>query len=255
MDDNQKSSTRTVLVIGDNPEELMSKYDMNLKVEPYIKYRYLDAEKMRKSAIKSIKQLMQHSDEIQLSKFQQDYLKNRMETLKGMTSFEYYSSLTNGMYYDEEGNAMTNINPNGKWIQYNIGGNFSYPFITEEGKETYQAQKGNINWDSIHMNSNTVFYFSRIWEMIKEGDAPATDDEKHLFDEWKDRRNYLDNFKTKEDLIRHNCSFWSYAVLDENGWHSVDESNENEWIDNFYDKFIGPLDSEKMLTIYEFRFY
>ena len=37
----------SIMVVGKNPEELMEKYSKSLKVKPYVKYKYLDAEKMK----------------------------------------------------------------------------------------------------------------------------------------------------------------------------------------------------------------
>ena len=35
---------RTVMVVGDNPDELIKKYDLDTKVEPYVKLKRSDAE-------------------------------------------------------------------------------------------------------------------------------------------------------------------------------------------------------------------
>ena len=37
-----------VMVIGDNPDELMEQYRIDKEVEPYVVFKYKDAEKMRK---------------------------------------------------------------------------------------------------------------------------------------------------------------------------------------------------------------
>lgn len=52
-----KSKFLTVMVVGDNPDKLMEKYDKSLKVKPYIKYRYLDAEKMRNNSLKVLTEI------------------------------------------------------------------------------------------------------------------------------------------------------------------------------------------------------
>ena len=52
----------TVMVIGDNADELMSKYDKSLKVKPYVKYRYLDAEKLRSKAVKIMSEIVNNPD-------------------------------------------------------------------------------------------------------------------------------------------------------------------------------------------------
>ena len=51
---NKRHKFFTIMVVGDNPDELMSKYAIDLTVPKYIKYHYLDAEKMKANAIKII---------------------------------------------------------------------------------------------------------------------------------------------------------------------------------------------------------
>ena len=103
---NKESKFYTVMVVGDNPEELMAKYDTSLKVKPYIKYKYLDAEKMRKNAIKVFTELCANPRKFSLNDFQTDYFKERLKATNNMTSFEYYTTITNGLYYDDNGNAL-----------------------------------------------------------------------------------------------------------------------------------------------------
>ena len=35
-----KNRFYSLMVVGDNPDEMVKKYDSNLEVEPYIKYHY-----------------------------------------------------------------------------------------------------------------------------------------------------------------------------------------------------------------------
>jgi hypothetical protein len=110
-----KSTLRTVFVVGNNPTTLLDKYDANKQVDQYIKYRYLDAAKMHKSSITAVSNLLSNADKIQLNKFQKDYFQEKLKALKSLSDFEYYRTVTDGLYYDEEGNALTTENPNGKW--------------------------------------------------------------------------------------------------------------------------------------------
>ena len=249
---NKKSNLRVLLVIGDNPEELMKKYDKNLKVEPYIKYRYLDAAKIQKAAIKTMTQLLEDGDKIGLNDFQTDYFRNQLKTINNMTPFEYYKMLTTGLYYDEEGNAMSTENPDGKFNGYNLGGNFSYPLICKDGSEKYQCHADEVQWDVVNMRKEAVEYFNAVWELKKEGRDPANEFEEKIAKDWAERDEYLNNFKTKDELIKHNCCYWTYAVLTKDGWVSVDDGgSEDEWINNYMNRFISPLTNE-LLTIYEF---
>ena len=243
----------TVMVVGDNPEGLMSKYDKALKVKPYIKYKYLDAEKIRSNAIKMLSNIIASYDKFAMSEDQLEYFKSRLKAINGMSSFEYYSSLTNGLYYDADGNALSEENPDGKWDKYNIGKNFSYPLKLKDGKESYQALSGDVDWNQMHMETNSVNLFEIIWRLVVDDDDPSDANEEQLKNNWKDKKNYLSGFKNVDEFISHNCAYWNYAYLDKNGWVDVDdEGDEMKWVLNFFERFIEPLKNDEKVTIYEF---
>lgn len=250
---NKESRFYTVMVVGDNPEELMAKYDCSLKVKPYIKFKYLDAEKMRKNAIKVFTELCANPRKFSLNEFQTDYFKERLKATNNMTSFEYYTAITNGLYYDDNGNALSEENPEGKWDSYHIGRNFSYPLKLKDGKESYQTSAGVVDWGQMHMSTNAVRYFEAVWSLVVDDNKPADEDEEKLKKEWETRKNYLSNFKDKDSFVAHNCAYWCYAYLDEKGWVDADDSNNtNEWISHFFERFIEPLNDDAKITIYEF---
>jgi hypothetical protein len=243
----------TVMVVGDDPEGLMSKYDKALKVKPYIKYRYLDAEKIRSNAVKMLSNIIANYDKFAMSEDQLEYFKARLKAINGMSSFEYYSSLTNGLYYDADGNALSEENPDGKWDKYNIGKNFSYPLKLKDGKESYQALSGDVDWNQMHMETNSVNLFEIIWRLAVDDDDPSDANEEQLKNNWKDKKNYLSGFKNVDEFISHNCAYWNYAYLDKNGWVDVDdEGDEMKWVLNFFKRFIEPLKNDEKVTIYEF---
>ena len=243
---------RVALVIGDNPEELLHRYDSTVKVEPYVVYRYLESEKMQKTAIKCTKQLLDNAEKIPLSKFQVDYLTSQLKSLSSLTPFEYYVNLTRGEYtFDEEGNAVSDRNPQGRFSSYNMGGNFSYPLICNDGSEKYQCKADEVDWLKMHMRPEAVNYFDTVWQLVKEKKEPIDDETKKLRDEWETRFKYFENFKTKEEFIKHNCAYWTYFVITKDGIFSVDDDDsEDKWIMNFMDRFIHPLKDEQ-ITIYE----
>ena len=248
-----KSKFLSIMVIGNEPDKLMAKYDKALKVEPYVKYRYLDAKKLRNDAIKILSEIVANPDKLTLNSFQVDYFKERLKAVNGMTPFEYYSTITHGLYYDENGDALSEENPNGKWDKYMLGRNFSYPLKLKDGREIYQASAKDIDWDSMHMNHEYVRLFQAIWELVMEDAEPNNKQEKDLKDNWITKKNYLSNFKTKDDFVSHNCAYWNYAFLDENGWLDMDGAkDEKEWINNFYERFISNLKDDDLVTIYEY---
>lgn len=249
----QGSRFLSVMVVGNNPEELMKRYDKAFKVKPYVKFKYLSAEKMKNSAIKILTEITNNPKKFTLNDFQRDYFKERLKAISSMTPFEYYSTITQGLYYDENGDALSTENPDGKWDSYHIGRDFSYPLKLKDGKEVYQAHASEIDWDAMHMNTGVVRLFETIWALVKNDDDPSTEDEKALKENWKDKQNYLSNFKSCDEFVAHNCAYWNYAFLDENGWVDVDdENNQAKWISEFVERFVDKLKDDDLVTIYEY---
>lgn len=245
----------SVMVIGDKPDELMAKYDASLKVKPYIKYRYLEAEKMQKNAIKVLKEVVENSKKFGFNKFQSDYFKDKLKNISSLSTFEYYRTITDGLYYDENGNALSEENPNSKWTQYNIGKNFSYPLKLKGGGETYQAFTKDIDWDEMHMSYESVRLFETLWELVVNDDDPSTEQEEQIKKEWSGRKAYFDKFKDKDQFVAHNCAYWNYAYLDKDGWHDVDdEGNELQWVSTFFERFVEKLNDDDKVTIFEYSF-
>lgn len=243
----------SVLVVGQAPAALMEQYSLALKVKPYVKYKYLDAEKLKSNASKVLKNIIDNPEKFMLNDYQKDYFKERLKAINGMSTFEYYSTITHGLYYDENGDALSEENPKGKWSKYNLGKNFSYPLKLVDGSESYQALAKDVDWDAMHMNSERVRLFELIWALVMDDDDPSTEEEEQLKKIWKTRKTYLSNFKDVDHFVSHNCAYWNYAYLDENGWKDVDDAgDESSWIANFYEKFIEKLKDDDLVTIYEY---
>ena len=241
------------MVIGNHPEELMEKYSNSLKVKPYVKFKYLDASKLKMNASKILTDITTNPKKYMLNEFQCDYFKERLKSINSMTPFEYYSTITQGLYYDENGNALSEENPDGKWDKYNLGKNYSYPLKLNNGEEKYQALNKDIDWDSMHMSQETTRLFEIIWALVIDDDDPSNEEEGKIKEEWKNRKNYLSKFKSADEFVAHNCAYWNYAYLDENDWYDVDVyGDEIKWVSEFYDRFISKLKDDDLVTIFEY---
>jgi hypothetical protein len=250
MANQSNSKFFSVMVIGNNHKEIMDKYSMNLKVEPYVKYEYLKADKYLSNSIKALDNILANFDKIGLDPHMKESLSLRIKTLKQMTPFEYYRELTDGMYYDENGNALSTENLDGKWKTARIGRNFSLPLRLKDGSESYSARMADIDWFA--MNEPTALY-EAAWEMVVDGREPTNAEEERVYESMKDKTTYFSNFKSKEDYVNYSTRYWNYAVVTENGWVDVDSKggDEKEWINNFFDNFIKNIPDEELITIYE----
>ena len=242
----------TALVVGDNHKGLMDEYSPEKKVEQYIKYKYLDAKKYLSGIKKAMAALCDDSRKSGFSKEQIDIIKGRLDALNKMSPFEYYQTLTEGMFYDEDGNALTDENPNVKYSSCTIGNKFSIPFILKNGEESYSAKKGDVNWELMHMSNQRVY--ERAWELAVDDAEPESEEEEQIKSIMSSKGNYFSNFSSKEEYVAYSTAYWAYAIVDENGWKDVDSEcngDMQKWIASFYDKYIKDMDEDKTLTIYE----
>jgi hypothetical protein len=239
------------MVVGDNPDELMARYDMSREVEPYVKFKYKDREKMQKNAIKVMKEIVANPKLFNMTDFQSDAFKNQLAKIEALTPFEYYSMVTAGLYYNEDGDAMSDENEEGKWRTYRLGKNFSVPLKLLDGTETYQARNKDIDWSEMHMTNDMVY--RRVWRMVVEKDEPQNEEERAIYENMRDKDNYFSNFDNEDDYATYNTSYWNFAYLDKDGWKALDEDGveQFEWISKYYYRFVENLDPDALVTIYE----
>lgn len=243
----KKQNYFSVLVVGDNAEELMAKYDIHNKVEPYMMYKFKDKDKLYKTEKKIYEELLKRNDIDEIVELR---VNKKLNELNSMTSFQYYQSITNGMYYDENGDAWSDKNKDGKYKYYSIGRRFSIPFKLFDDKEVYTCTKEEVNWGAIHMTNKVVY--ESVWDMLVEGREPTTDEEKLLYENMKNMENYFSTFSNKDEYVAYNTSFFHYAYLDENGWFDMDDAkNDKKWVSEYYDRFITPLKPTDKMTVFE----
>jgi len=240
------------IVAGERPSELMAEYDKNKEVTPYLVYKYKDAKKIKQSFIKVYEAALKED----MSPSQKEYIKLTIEDLTDEDDDEFYNDLVedNGFDVDEKtGDAYSNKNKDGKWSSYNLGKMFCLPFLTKDGKEVFQAKKGEIDWPHIHLNGGSIY--ARAWEMVMEKSLPTTEYEMTIYENMKDKRAYFEKFGSKDNYVTSNTAFWGYAFLSETtGWiDASDEPDQFAWMSNFYDLFIKNLPDDTLLTIYECR--
>ena len=240
----------SVMAVGDNPDEIMSKYDLSLKVKPYVRFRYKDASKIKEKTVKVYSDIIKDHKKFLLNEMQEDYLKEKIKAINNMSPFEYYREITNGLYYDENGDALSDENPNGKWKTYNIGNHFSLPFTLKDGSEKYQAINNEIDWESMRFKNRKVY--EDAWDLVHNIRQPETDDEKLIYENMKDKTNYFSRFKDRESYAIYNSAYWNFAYVDENKWIGMDDDNkEMDWIENYYDRFVKNIDQNAKITIFE----
>lgn len=239
----------SVMVVGENPTAIMEKYCVDKKVEPYIKYKFLQAEKYKQTAIKVMEKLLDDSSLTMINPQMKQAIEENLKRIKLLSTFEYYQQLTEGMTYDENGNALSESNPDGKWKTAHIGRNFSLPLITKDGREVYSARAKDVDWDRMHLvNQNT---YRAAWEIVMEGREPETQGEEKIKASMGDKQTYFSKFKNKEHYVNYSTAYWNFAYVDNEKWYDMNETDESEWIEKFYDMFVTKLRPDDLVSIYE----
>ena len=257
-----RSVFRTVLVIGDNHEEIIKKYSADTAVEPYVKYRRDDAAGMLEKHISIIKEILENPH-MTLTERQREVYKDLYLDLKSMDDFDYYLQISDGCIYDEEnGDAISTVNPNAYYRseacyekRFQATGEeapFSNPFKLKNGKQSYSARLSDIDWEKNHM-FNTEIYRAA-WELVVEDRDPQNEREEHIKNNMSNRLAYFQNFTDVDEYIRHSCSFWTYGIAFEDRYEEVSyEIHDKTWVAEFFDKYIKTLEGNPLLTIYEVR--
>jgi len=238
-----------VIVAGDNPEGQMLPYDNKKEVEPYVVYKYSDAQILKDKYMQMYEALLAGDE---LSEDEKKEVQEEYNEIKDESPTELFFEITEGYDYDNEtGDAISKKNPNGKWKSFNLGKFFCVPLITNNGDEVYQARKKDIKWDSMHLNGQEVY--ARAWEMVMEGSEPQNETEKLIYENMKNRVVYFQKFGTKENYVVSSTAFWGYAFLSEKtGWVELEDNvSQFDWVSNYFDRFIKPLPEDTLLTIYE----
>lgn len=237
------------IAAGDDPSELMAEYDKKLEVEPYVVYEYSKIPEIKDKFIEQYTAALNEG----LNDAQVEYVKATLQDLAEMDDAEFMQELAEetGLFIDDNGNICSKANKKGRWSSYNIGKIYSIPFYTKDGREVFQAKKGEIDWPHIHLNGGEIY--GRAWEMVMEASAPTNDYEALIYENMKDKLHYFEKFGTKENYITSNTAFWGYAfVSDKTGWvDASDQPDQFVWMSNFYDMFIKNLDDDTTLTILE----
>lgn len=259
-----KITYRVILVAGDNPGEIVKKYSADTKVSKHVKMKFNDAEKEQKNHLKLLETILTDK-RIPLTSGQYDSYKDMYLEIKGMDSFDYFREMTEGCEYDEKtGDALTEENPNAYYKyertqQHRLEvtgdeGDFSDPFPLKNGKKSYSAHYDEIDWDKIHKNPDTIKLNDRAWELIVNDDTPKNDNEADLKKRLCKRIAYFENnFQSKEQYLNHSSSLWYWGIATDKNYEEVNyKVSDMDWVINFFDKYIKPLEeTNPLITIYE----
>lgn len=241
-----------VLVIGDNIEKQLEKFDENIEMEPYVEYTKEQAiEKERQDILEYKKNYYDKyiadpegyaagcSNENHM-----EYLRNEFPKKLNLTDEELYQE---AIEFHENlgpnGEIMSTYNPNSKWDWYQTGGRYAGRIVLKEGvakeedpefswgwdaksKEEIlkeprvdSALMKDIDWSKMHNVQSKYDKAIRFWEMKVEGAEPKTDEEKEALKwDWYKPEYYTDRYKNKETYAKACSCFTMWAIVKDGEW-------------------------------------
>ena len=243
---------RVLIAAGENPDERVFEFSLLKEVPPYVLYRAKDAQKLRNLKIKEWGEICRTPEDFGVPK---EYAEEQLQELIEMDDDEFFDDLTRGYETDDDGNAISRMNPEGRFVAATRGGSFAQPFLLKDGTTAYQAKKSDIDWSKIHMNKEYVNLYERTWEMCMEGLEPVSDVDRQVYENMRDKKSYFEKFKDKQEYVASCSSFWAFAFLnDADIWLDADDCpvSQFEWMSTYYDRFIKRLPDGVELTIFEY---
>lgn len=250
MLDNERFSYFVTVVAGENHKDIIEEYNENNEVEKYIKMKFdiNELTKMKNFYVELHKKLALECD----NKEDKNYHIEKALLYKTMQPLDFYYEMNEDEEFDEEtGDVVSVKNPNGKFVSCGIGLFMSVPFCLKDGTTSFSAKVGDIDWDKCHLANQEVY--AAAWDMVMGSKKPETEEEHIIYENMKNRESYFMKFGTKENYVFTSTAFWGYAFCSkELGWLEMDhDTDQFEWVTTFFDRFIKPLSSDTLLTIYE----
>ena len=186
----------SVLVIGENPDDIISEFDeMNDSDKPYILYSYSDKNKLRKTKIEIYKELLKTITDSATRNITVDKIKE----LKNTTDDVYYASLGELDQFDEDNNIITRENPNSEWLTCDLGGRiYNDKLKTVDGSPISSVIKKDVGWNLIHMPKDSVSLYENTWDLCNDIKKPETPGDINIIKNMSVYKDYFTQFKDSD---------------------------------------------------------
>lgn len=156
-------------------------------------------------------------------------------------------------------------NPNAKWDWYEVGGRWEKLLKLKVRNKVWEQETANTaKLKDIDFNptEEEIKEAERFWDLkINKVKPESTTDEEMLKWDYHNDEYYLEKYKTKENYVKYQTSFSTYAVITHDGqWHSkgkmgwfgFSSEHPKESYDfgiTFKEKFIDNSDQNLYMTI------
>ena len=234
MDSNLLNRQYSVLVAGNVD---LSIFDLTKPVEPYVVYEYSNRANIRKQAISIYEELIKNVEKDSINILLVQMMRAKLQEMNEMTDEEYFETATTGMIYDKKtGDALTTINPNGKYLTLSEPTlNSAMPLCGNK----FQCLAGDIT--SIVPDGKMIEQYSKQWDSFMSGPQFNKNDFIRMYG---DRETYIS--------VMMESLFYHAFVSNETGWLEQGDENQIQWILTFRERFINNLPKNTPLRVYNF---
>ena len=188
----------SVVVAGDKPKKIISKYNSSKKGEKHIIYEFDKAEEYQKKQILVYEELLK-SDK--LGKAEKEYFQEEVEYYKKLSPKDFYLERTAGYELDENGNAITDKNIDGKFDTYHTSPKHCMPLILKNGSKSYSAKKKDVDWSKTHLGN--TWKYEVAWDTVVDNKAPRNAAEAEIKKNMTPWKFYLQScFGNKENYVK-----------------------------------------------------
>jgi hypothetical protein len=231
---NSINNVYTVLVAGNVD---LTKYDLTRKVEPYVVYEYKNRSNIKKQSIDFYEKLINRLEKDPTHALVCQMLQIKLQDIQEMTDEEHFESISQGMIFNKEtGDALTTINPNGKYKTLSEPTtNSALPLC----KDTFKCLVNDIP-EKIK-NDELIEKYSQQWDDIIGGSN-------------LNKKEFVKLYGNKETYINVMTEplFYNAFVSNETGWLEQGDENQIEWVLTFRERFINSLPQNTQLKVYNF---
>lgn len=239
MDSNiqQNEIIYTVLVAGDID---LSKYDKNITVSPYVAYKFSERSKIREVALQTYNELYKKfTSNKDFNPTLSSLFLMKLQDIEEMSDEEYFEEITKDMKYNENGDAITEENPNGKFSEllepclltavplkdsyFKCKVSELYPYKVN----IFEQKKCEERWDDIMSGEYAP--------MIKES----------LISRYGNKETYV--------KVMMEPMFYNAFVSESTGWLEQSDEDQIQWVINFRERFIKNLPEDTILKVLNFK--
>ena len=239
---------RKFLVIGNNPEDIITHFDANTVVEPYPALLYEQASVYRQNKITALRTCLKEG----LSPDAERFITADLKEVEEMTDDEFYAEISYGKELDENLNVLSTENPEAKFKGAEIATEQdAYPFVLKDGTKVFSAILDDIDWEATNTDDSL---YARTWDLIVKHAKIETERDAQIYRNYDGLRHIAATFKTRDRYIAANTRFFTpYVATMEDGkykWYVWDSKNFVDWIINFHKNFFSKLSGNTKITLY-----